>query len=1781
MNDKYIAIIGMSGVFPEANNLEEFYLNLRNGKDSVRELSEERMHFSGMDTSINYMISGHLDRIDLFDHSFFNISKRDAGFINPTQRLLMELSVKAIENSGYSLETVAGGNVGVFIGASDNTDYKRLIEEGDPGVTIGNMASMEAGRLAYHLNLCGPVLTVDTACSSSLVAVNEACKSILADECSIAIVGAVKALPLFPEEDTNDSYGIIATDRKVKSFDDNASGTGIGEGGGVLFLKCYDDAIRDNDFIHGVILSTVINHDGARSNGLTAPSPLAQEELIRTAWKKSGVHADQITYIESHGTGTILGDPIEIQGITKAFKSYTQKKSFCAIGALKTNISHLGHASGIAGLIKAVISLKKKELFPVLHYTKPNVHIDFNNSAAYVNSKLQPWLCEEGLRHCGVSSFGLSGTNAHVILREENFVKQLEQEENLYILKISAKSTHILSEYIKGIYKFLGETESSISDICYTLNTGRSDYKFKRCVSASSQKELLGKIYELSVNDTSLFCPVEKTVIAIFSGSALPEGNHHYLYHNYTEYKIACDRVNEIAPIKDTLQLSIFISHYALFKLLESMGIQVRMIIATGIGRLVNDVILNKCSLQDAINSVYTTVFDPIDDIKLKKIVNDLTNNNEVVFVEVGIESFLTQKLVEIGNINSKIHITSFIDPLYQSDPILKMANFYNIGVKINWKELYRNKKKRKVEAPTYPFERISCWYKDFQSNHVFDWFYSTRWIQLKNDGLSNIEASTFLIFMDQLGLGEQVELHLKNLGKKVIKVVIGEKFRKVKDDSYEINVENENDYLELRNCISRIDGIIHLMHYDQSVKSPRSINIHYKFIRAFAAFFTIKDFNFSVVLSNSNNVLAEDPVNDPISYCLQALQKSLIVDYPTLNIRTIDFISNEMVEQQAESLIQEISNNDGVRFIAYRQSIRYIPEIYNLVINPNDSFEPYENVNGGTYLITGGATGIGLAICKRFAEMGASNLIIFGRTKIPDVKNPNLNEDILNRMNEIEQLKQSGVNVYYFPVDVGNKEELNGVFKIIKTKFEKLNGVIHCASPRLVYRPMYEFNDSILDEALKAKIYGTLLLDELTRDLSPDFFVLFSSLNAQVPRYNSSDYAVANAFLDSYAIKRKAEGSNFMSLAWPAWQDTDLSVPTTNSQFLKAISFKDGLLAFLYALNTDVAYLSIANINLSRFSINPYFEIYSADKQNGHRNSQSNKTIKNTGYEPVLVEDLSIEEIINGIWEKILKADNIQLTDDFFELGGHSLNGAQVLNRLKKILKVELEIDDIFIYRTIQKLSERVKEQLTYTSGAKQLNSLTHSLKKDYFELSHSQKRIWIMSQTEKGSIAYNIPSSYYINGLLDINILENAFKELIIRHETLRTSFITIAGEPKQIIGSTNNITFKIETKDLSSEADALEVSRNIIAAESEKVFNLEAGHLFKIVVMRIEKQKYLLFFNIHHIVFDGWSMPILFDEIMTFYQALSKKHPTSLLPLEYQYKDYAEWQHQRISDGILEKSKIYWQDKLSGVLPVLELKTDFLRPKNRTFDGDLIIVDVQSDLEKKVRNLSLETNSTPFILMLSAYKVLLFNHSSQQDLIVGTDLSGRITAETEQMIGMFVNTIALRSFPQPSMSFDQYLAEVKKIFFEALEHQEYQFDDIVTDIVKERDLSRNPIFDTMFVMQNHNSAQSQSSDAGFEMERVNEQKIMAQFDLSVVAIDNKNSLTYFFKFNSGLFKKSTMETLASQYHCVLELITDNPKITLMEINQALDTFTKSLIRKKQDRIKTRNIEMLKKIE
>ena len=639
---KDVAIIGMSGRFPGANNLDEFWKNLRAGVESITSFSEKELIASGVDPAAlenpSFVPAGSvIEDIELFDAPFFGFSPREAESLDPQQRIFLETAWHALEDAGYDPETYPG-LIGVYAGSAmssyldylqSNPAFMSLL--GYLQVYIGNDKDYLTTRTSYKLNLRGPSFSVQTACSTSLLAVAVASEELLRHQCDMALAGGVCVRVPQKTGYYFEPGGIFSPDGHCRVFDERAQGVVFGSGVGVVVLKRLVDAIADGDPVYAVVKGWAVNNDGSAKASFAAPSLQGQADVITRAQKRAGTGPQTITYVETHGTGTALGDPIEIAALTQAFRARTKRKNFCAIGSVKTNVGHLDPAAGVASLIKTVLALRHKQIPASLNCDVPNPNIDFVNSPFRVNTKLSEWKVSHGPRRAGVSAFGIGGTNVHLVLEEASTPENVESCRPQQLLVVSARSGSALETSVLNLVDHLGKNGGlSSADLAYTLQVGRRAFNH-RCALVYQDIDDLVKV--LKAKDpqrllTTTQAPRQRSVAFMFSGQGSQYVNMALgLYHAEPTFRANLDLCLELLkphttgdlrgllyPAAEHAEMSpsllaqtqnaqpaLFAIEYSLAQLWMEWGIPPDAMIGHSIGEYVAACLAGVFSLEDAL----------------------------------------------------------------------------------------------------------------------------------------------------------------------------------------------------------------------------------------------------------------------------------------------------------------------------------------------------------------------------------------------------------------------------------------------------------------------------------------------------------------------------------------------------------------------------------------------------------------------------------------------------------------------------------------------------------------------------------------------------------------------------------------------------------------------------------------------------------------------------------------------------------------------------------------------------------------------------------------------------------------------------------------------------------------------------------------------------------------------------------------------------------------------------------------------------------------------------
>lgn len=1216
--DSDIAVIGMSGMFPQARTVCEFWDNLCNGVDSIQEIpgnrwdieSHYRPQRSYGKTYCKW--AGIIDGIDQFDPHFFNISPREAISMDPQQRLFLTIAWQVLEDAGYAGKRIYGSKTGVFVGVSKNDYRLSAFNPGDIYSGLANSESIVANRVSHFLNSRGPSIAINTQCSSSLVAVHLACQSIVNGESDYAIAGGVHLVISSEYYILLSQMEALSLDGKCKSFDKRANGFVSGEGVGAVMLKKLSQAVRDGDNIHAVIKATAVNHTG-RSGSLSAPSAQAQSEVIQQALVNSGVASDSISYIETHGTGTQIGDPIEIRGLMNSIGRLTDKRGFCGIGSVKTNIGHLDAAAGIASLIKVIMAMKNRTLPPHLHFNQINPYLDLSTSPFYIVDTARKWHCGAYPLRAGISSFGMGGTNGHIIMEEAPSSVNIDTpaKQSHHIVALSTRDEKNIHAMVEALRCFIEKNpDVSIQDMCYTLNTGREHFQHRVAFIVDDIERLYDKLrygcQQAAVNDSTFNSAVywgknHTNTVSFASETApavvmvLPELSHentvlhtefiNTIYQNQQVFHNVLDRIYRIVPdLPDTREwfqnheihrpdIMLFAVQYTLASMIIDWVITPSTFHGSGNGALVAHVLAGGMSIEDAVFSLLKQ-----ENSENLSCGNHIDWHKPSLFLTIGPGDAFTASCHD--NFKEKKHtVFSLFDRkgIHWKSLYSFLGSLYVIGADIDWENVYLGQKCRKISLPTYPFNMQRYWRETTvepvpktrsSSEQNPDCFMRVCWEEVPFlSGTATPLKGSWIVFGDCLGLSPELEKHIES----VISVQKGEFFEQISTTQFHIDPTSEKDYIVLFDTLVKnntvCNGVIHLWSFSPFVRNAENVDTLEKsfYDGLYSLFFTakalsaLKQTTRVVVVSSFGHGHSADSSRiavekSPLGVLLHAVSR----EQSTIIGKVIDFNDDlASLDMIAQTVINEIHDDWAFDEVVYRNHKRLRKTLARLTLNSMCVQQSDIWKKNGVYVITGGTSGIGAVIAAYLAGNYAATLILIGRTSLTDT-HEDTDSPAAAKKRLVRSLQKAGSTVIYVAMDISNASEVEKKLQRVKKEVGFFNGVLHCAGMNSD-KPVTDTSFSAFKTVLAPKVHGTVLLSNFFKHEPLDFFVAFSSIAAVFGTPGQSGYSAANAWMDSYMTKLVRAGTinNAVSVNWGFWEHGGMKPSALSLRKME----KDGLL--------------------------------------------------------------------------------------------------------------------------------------------------------------------------------------------------------------------------------------------------------------------------------------------------------------------------------------------------------------------------------------------------------------------------------------------------------------------------------------------------------------------------------------------------------------------------------------------------------------------------------------------
>ncbi len=1036
------------------------------------------------------------------------------------------------------------------------------------------------------------------------------------------------------------------------------------------------------------------------------------------------------------------------------------------------------------------------------------------------------------------------------------------------------------------------------------------------------------------------------------------------------------------------------------------------------------------------------------------------------------------------------------------------------------------------------------------ESGLVQQWFYEDTFSKKISKGKELLNNKNIVIYGDNELKDKLVSIIEENGGK-----------------AYSIS-----NILELKN-LDEITAIVNLKVYrvnslDKSIEEK--IDLVNKAIYASNEILRLvgerKALNYYIV---TNNSLMSNLSDESYIYgTLEGYIRSLNEEEDSINARIIDLDSKD--DENYNSIFNELCNVSLDKIVVYRENERYIKHL-NLCDIKNHMNEDINIIKDKVYVVTGALGGIGIELSNYLASNFNSKLILIGRTSE--------NKLSADKKNNLEKLKAMNVDITYLDVDISRKDEINKLNELIENKYNgHIEGIFNLAGVgsfggdynHVEHLCKNEQRD-YYEELFKSKVFGTInLLSLVEKDT---LFVNFSSINSYFGGVSYSAYSAANSFLNALVNNLRIQGyMNSYSINWSSWNGIGMSkedmysVAIKNKGFNK-ISLNEGFDLLKVLLKSD---LGISYIGLDSNNNNIKKELYKKNELRLKRsffyegNKVDETTIINNMFDNVIyveklprddnnkidVKKLSnmylenerqeliepkteTEKAMAAIWNKVLGVKEIGKNSDFFNIGGHSLNAAKLIALIREEFLIKISLNVIFKNSTLEKLSKEIDGRKKVSSDSEKAEVYKiPNIKKDYYDLSFSQRRIYFLEMMEKQKGLYNILGAWNIKGDIDLGILRISIDELVKRHEMLRATYSIIDGKPMQYIHEFLNIPINIINIEGLSENMKSEKIEDVIDSEANRRYNLESGPLMFCTYIKAGKNRNILLISKHHLITDGWSLGILISELNEIYNALREDREFNLPEISVNTTSFIEWNNKLISDNSIDKE--YWIEKMNGDLQVLDLPIDKERPSYQTYNGNTLFFDIDGNLREKLYLFNKNNESTMFITLLTAYYIMLNKLTSQEDIIVGVPVAARDEEESKKLIGMFVNSLPIKVKVNKTSTVNNLLSNVKEVLLEAYEHESYPFDKLVEDVNPERDMSHSPIIQTMFnyldipIQINFNNVQAS--------QRIINHKI-AKFDLSINILNLEDSINISFEYNTDLFEDDTILRWQKYYKRILE--------------------------------------------
>ena len=1791
-----VAVVGLSGRFPGARNTDEFWERLCEGVELISFFPDDSPYVKA---------EGVLDDIELFDASFFGFTPRDASTLDPQHRIFLEESWAALENAGYNPETYHG-RIGVFAGESLNTYFlhnlypnRRLLESlGASQVVIANDRDYLATQVSFRLNLKGPSLSIQTACSTSLVAVHLACQSLLNRECDLALAGGVS---ISVPQGLGAQYqegGIISPDGHCRAFDAKARGTVKGSGAGVVVLKRLADAINDRDTIHAVIKGSAINNDGAMKVGYTAPSVEGQASVIEEALALASVEPATIGYVEAHGTGTALGDPVEIAALTQAFRTGTGDTGFCPVGSVKTNIGHLDAAAGVASLIKTILALEHKQIPPSLHFEQPNPNIDFARSPFFVNTELRRWETNGTPRRAGISSFGIGGTNAHVVLEEAPASASLDSSGSPQLLVLSARTQKALDHARTNLATHLDQhPQLDLADVAYTLSTGRKSFEQRMAVVCHDVDDAVTTL--TAPNRARVFGSAsrydKRPVAFMFPGQgAQYVGMGRALYERERVFRSELDHCAELlgnvigvdlreivyaddlppaeasARLADTrfAQPALFAVEYALAKLWIEWGIAPRAMIGHSIGEYVAACLASVFSLDDALRLVAARgeimqrlprgamLAASLTAQEAEPLLNEqlslaAVNSPSLCVLSgtFGAIDELEPRLAAEGVICRRI-VTSHAFHSMMMEPAIEEFTALVRGVQLR--------------APQIPFfsNVTGKWITEEQAADPSYWARHLRETVQFSAGVAELLNDPAVVLLE-VGPGQTLgTLAAQQPGYAPDRVALAS-LRPPKGEHSEVEF--------LLKTVGRLwlAGVEIDWSRFYAAQPRRRVQLpSYPFERQRYWIDPPNTLGTQVTQIEQITRTEQATRNEPGESTVLEIWREL---FGIENIRPddnfFDLGGNSLIALQLVAQLRATFKIDlPLRVVFESPTVTTLAgRIFEMITQEQESAELDTLVREiesqatlepqpSTVEHQPAASGIGFSLYF-FSDDGSTTSDDKYRLVLESAKFAD--DHGFSAVWTPERHFQDFGGLY------PNPSVLSAALAVLTERIQIRAGSV--ALP--LHHPVRVAEEwSLVDNLSRGRVAVSFASGWHTDDFifAPDVYddrkeVMFRNIEL-----------IQKLWAGEKVKMPSAGGSEVELRLLPRPVQPKLPIWITSSG-----SPETWRRAGAIGANVLAAYIGYSPEELAQ-----RIELYRAERAtHGHDPHTGVVTIMLHTF--VGDDDEAVRERVRAPFSNYLRtyfkqyettaagvaevseADKDALMSLAFEkyFESSTLMGApgkcvRLIDTLVGIgvdeiaCLVDFGVDADSVLASLVKLDEL---RASYVGkGRKQAHkTIPRRPCEDtrLFPTSIDQERLWFIEQLQPGNAAYNIFSASRIKGALDADLMERVVNELIARHEVLRTTFTVVDDQPMQVIHPQIEVTLTpLDLQSVPVERREEEALR-LVTEDFSRPFNLEKGPLLRVGLLRLADDDHVLHCNMHHTVTDRWSGAIFEKETGLLYEAFANNRPSPLPALPIQYADYALWQRGMAESEIYRRQAAYWTNRLTGMPFVLEVPTDFPRPPIQNFRGARVYTRYSKRLLDALRELSRREGVTMFTLALAAYKALLYRYTTQETILVGTTFANRDRPELQNMVGYLLNLIVLSTDLSGNPTFRELLQRERATVLEGFANQDLPFGKLVQELRPVQDASRNPIVQHSLIYLDFPELTVMET-LGLTAKHLDIDNGASRFDMTLAMTETEQGYEVDIEYPTDLYRRERIERMTKHLENILESIVTDPTQRLSDL-------------------------------